>query len=1100
MGSSNGHIPSISGSNPGLLDPTQPSRLLRVPGSTLSFAHFDPRTATAPKAEDITKLSIHEELYRPKRIVLETTPTGGCSWRFVPNARRDDGVPDEGDWPRQIELCGEIMSCSQEQWDIYKLDPLYKCYVRAPPALTTITRIPISTPAPPTPSKRRVASPTPDRIRPRKKVRTEYGNANDSDFSDDDDIEEMAVDSDALPTPPNSQGDSGQPRETPIYTSGSGGAKRTRRMSPSAAQKDLQKKRTKQTQEKHKKRMERLEEWRKEKMTHFMKEIYEDAQLHGNGYAPRTSSGNRVPPSSEEFDEQAHQAALEESRRKIAELESDRPLWEEKAKRRKLQEQEQLRREAELKAAAERQSRMQREREREEALRTQQENERRERERRARQQRWTIGPWTTQRALERYRVLSESFDNTKFGVEEPLSADLVPWPVLQSPARFSIEDVDWTAVEKFFETVKPHMRAQDFKVFVEKSHRRFHPDRWRSRSLLKSVMDEAERGCMEVGKLLWLSGCNCVQTMRGCPRPKASLLGLCATETVQQWPQQAQQSHDTQSSFREGSGAGPSTTSAHPSTSPRISQSGRSTPGRVWSPQPAIAEHPDDNAILTTTPRPTTASADTQGRVPLRQHNRSLYSRTMAFFGYGRGASRARRSLVALLWNIAWGFVQIVVISTLLGLSGSQFKSPTTPGLTEWQACNRPLGVWASLWVVRVAFASGLTYWGYLRDRQTCNNSVSSEPRPSGSFPTSPRRTSTQSGTPNGVGFAINTDNEGGTNPEQPTTPLPHTVLYSRLTVLSSLMTLSWFLTAHILEYTSVHTCRFAAPHLWWLIFGILCIMYLMVLEVLLLGFVVFIIAPILFLIWNIFLICFGRHPLQNPTMIKPEIGKLSKTIVDKIPLVMYIPPPPESLATIKIASPPVAYSYPPKPTPSPPKRRFRFIRIRRKSPKNGTGNSGDEKNAGQKDPPSPETWEDHWEHAGYPFVILEGNRAACAICLMDFEEPKRIISDPLPSTTTGATSDSVTSDPKSPTDPSSSTPQTIPVEQITEEDREELKLTDAGEGAQPLRLLACGHVFHKTCLDPWLTDVSGRCPVCQRAVEIPEPPKKSRQRNLRQT
>ncbi len=108
MGTSNGHIPSISGSNPGLLDPTQPNRLLRVPGSTLSFAHFDPRTATAPKAGDITKLSIHEELYRPKRIVLETTPTGGCSWRFVPNARRDDGVPDEGEWPRQIELCGLV--------------------------------------------------------------------------------------------------------------------------------------------------------------------------------------------------------------------------------------------------------------------------------------------------------------------------------------------------------------------------------------------------------------------------------------------------------------------------------------------------------------------------------------------------------------------------------------------------------------------------------------------------------------------------------------------------------------------------------------------------------------------------------------------------------------------------------------------------------------------------------------------------------------------------------------------------------------------------------------------------------------------------------
>lgn len=60
-------------------------------------------------------------------------------------------------------------------------------------------------------------------------------------------------------------------------------------------------------------------------------------------------------------------------------------------------------------------------------------------------------------------------------------------------------------------------------------------------------------------------------------------------------------------------------------------------------------------------------------------------------------------------------------------------------------------------------------------------------------------------------------------------------------------MTLSWFLTAHILEYTSIQTCRVTSPHLWWLIFGILCIMYLMVLEVVLLGLLVLVIAPILF-------------------------------------------------------------------------------------------------------------------------------------------------------------------------------------------------------------------------------------------------------------
>ena len=69
----------------------------------------------------------------------------------------------------------------------------------------------------------------------------------------------------------------------------------------------------------------------------------------------------------------------------------------------------------------------------------------------------------------------------------------------------------------------------------------------------------------------------------------------------------------------------------------------------------------------------------------------------------------------------------------------------------------------------------------------------------------------------------------------------------SRLTLLCSLMTLAWFLTTHILEYTSITTCRSTSPHLWWLVFGILCTIYLMLLEIVALGFIVLVLAPILF-------------------------------------------------------------------------------------------------------------------------------------------------------------------------------------------------------------------------------------------------------------
>lgn len=217
------------------------------------------------------------------------------------------------------------------------------------------------------------------------------------------------------------------------------------------------------------------------------------------------------PPDNPVDDEgAAREAAIAESRRKLAELEADRPLWEAEAAKRKEKEltDEMVRRakaEAQKRAAAHQAQQAARQREeaerkvREEAAQKEAENkDRREREKRQRQS-WMYGRWSQQRALERYMELSKSFDETKFTLQEPLAADAVPWPVLQSPSSFTVEDVTWQAVEQFFDAFKPKMRTQDFKMLVEKSQRRFHPDRWRSRSLLASVADEVERECMEIG-------------------------------------------------------------------------------------------------------------------------------------------------------------------------------------------------------------------------------------------------------------------------------------------------------------------------------------------------------------------------------------------------------------------------------------------------------------------------------------------------------------------------------------------------------------------------------------------------------------------------
>jgi len=92
----------LRGSQPGILDPTQPSRLLRLRDAKLSFAAFDPLTACCQGSPT----PLNAESYRPRRVVIETAPTGECTWRFVPSAKRESGVADEGSWPRVVDLCG----------------------------------------------------------------------------------------------------------------------------------------------------------------------------------------------------------------------------------------------------------------------------------------------------------------------------------------------------------------------------------------------------------------------------------------------------------------------------------------------------------------------------------------------------------------------------------------------------------------------------------------------------------------------------------------------------------------------------------------------------------------------------------------------------------------------------------------------------------------------------------------------------------------------------------------------------------------------------------------------------------------------------------
>lgn len=175
------------------------------------------------------------------------------------------------------------------------------------------------------------------------------------------------------------------------------------------------------------------------------------------------------------------------------------------------------------------------------------------------------------------------------------------------------------------------------------------------------------------------------------------------------------------------------------------------------------------------------------------------------------------------------------MIITLIVLSGTIFRDATRQSSrSEWSACDRPLGVWACLWVLRVIIAFVLSYWDYRRELEALHRFASGAPM----VVRRGNRTSQVSRSDRRWHRPI--------RQQGIIVSLPNAT-FTRLSVLSSVITLSWFLAAHILEYTSINTCRQTSPHLWWLVFGMLCIMYLMVFELVIIGFIVLIITPIVF-------------------------------------------------------------------------------------------------------------------------------------------------------------------------------------------------------------------------------------------------------------
>jgi hypothetical protein len=82
-------------------------------------------------------------------------------------------------------------------------------------------------------------------------------------------------------------------------------------------------------------------------------------------------------------------------------------------------------------------------------------------------------------------------------------------------------------------------------------------------------------------------------------------------------------------------------------------------PRRTWlHPSTVVDDHGRQVNIVIPPPQ-----EDTNATQPIRPLTRR--GRIWAFFGYGRGASRARKALVSLIWNLGWGFAQVQSISSL---------------------------------------------------------------------------------------------------------------------------------------------------------------------------------------------------------------------------------------------------------------------------------------------------------------------------------------------------------------------------------------------------------------------------------------------------
>ncbi|KAG8915841.1 hypothetical protein FRC02_004344, partial [Tulasnella sp. 418] len=299
--------------------------------------------------------------------------------------------------------------------------------------------------------------------------------------------------------------------------------------------------------------------------------------------------------------------------------------------------------------------------------------------------------------------------------------------------------------------------------------------------------------------------------------------------------------------------------------------------------------------------------------------------------------------------------------------------------------------------------------------------------------------------------------------------------------------------------------CRRSAPHIWWLALALFCRGSLTVVEMIVTAVFRFILTPLCLLsalfifellhftlilipnqVYSALTRCFAyfldmaahfgsvlnsinipppppdtdNASIPGSDIINYDIRPLSKAEVDRIPLVIYIPPPPSSSDVGSSGH------------------------TARRDSSGARKQEQDLKDDGYSSPLASRfvdpghicsedidnSWETGFEKGEFPFIQLEASRASCAICLCDFIPARR----------------------KNSSDSAEAKNDAQPGESLKSDEKSNTENNNASSGTEAevnrcdsLRILACRHVFHAECLEPWLLGASGRCPTCQQTVEV---------------